>query len=547
MTPKRAINLARVSTPQQAKLYSLDYQLQQMRQYDEDMGLVIVAEFRDDVSGRKLERDGLENACQMLEQNEADVLVTWKFDRLHRNYVNSVLLRDRIRRAGKEIHYAQSRTVSGRTARERLPEDLQFIMAEIDADDIADRTNTGKRNKIEQGNKWLGLNRPPFGYVKEGRGKEGKLVIHPDYELIVQNIFTWYVYGDKAGVPLSVQEIADKLTALHIATPEDLLPKRRQKKRGFAEWASSSISKMLRDTTYSGVFYQYRYRRVNGRVEKVTDKSLWRGVPVPVIIGQELFDAAQTKLDGGRKYSPRATRFQYLVGRRIQCECGYTMRSSASHRIHGDKEYNYLRYICLGRDKFVVGNCDMPSLVAEQVDDRVWQYIKEEIANPTNLERKLREIQAGQQQANSGKQETLDRLYAHKSTIEAELERLAKLYGHPSMPTHITDKLIGEENHKLQLTLAEIRKTEDEVATPLTDDVVISLVAFSKNFHERLEAVGTTFVGRRTVIDGLDVRVVALRRGEEMWLRITSILRPEGQELPLKSSPTDSTIFACCR
>jgi len=132
MSPaKRAVNLARVSTPQQAKLYSLDYQLEQERAYDAEVGLVVVAEFKDDVTGRKMERDGLESACQLLERNEADVLVTWKFDRLHRNYVNWVLLRDRIRKAGKEIHYAQSKQVSGKTARERLPEDIQYIMAEI--------------------------------------------------------------------------------------------------------------------------------------------------------------------------------------------------------------------------------------------------------------------------------------------------------------------------------------------------------------------------------------------------------------------------------
>src|SRR5690242_2856535 len=171
MSPKRAINRARVSTPHQAKLYSLDYQLDQERMYANDMGMAVVAEFKDDVSGRKLERDGLEEACRMLEADQADVLVTWKFDRLHRNYVNSVLLRERIRKAGKEIHYAQTRQISGKTARERLPEDLQFIMAEIDADDIAERTTIGKRNKIEKGGKWLGLNRPPFGYRKIGRGK----------------------------------------------------------------------------------------------------------------------------------------------------------------------------------------------------------------------------------------------------------------------------------------------------------------------------------------------------------------------------------------
>src|SRR6266508_1782754 len=112
----------------------------------------------------------------MLERDEADILVTWKFDRLHRNYVNSVLLRERIRKAGKEIHYAQSRTISGKTARERLPEDLQFIMDEIDADDIIERIQSGKRNKIKAG-KWVELNKAPYGYNEVGRGRDVSLVI----------------------------------------------------------------------------------------------------------------------------------------------------------------------------------------------------------------------------------------------------------------------------------------------------------------------------------------------------------------------------------
>ncbi len=99
--------------PRQAELYSLDFQLAQEQTYAEETGLIVVAVMKDDQSGRKMDRDLLEEACRMLEADEADVLVTWKFDRLHRNYVNSVILRDRIRKAGKEIHYAQTRQVSG--------------------------------------------------------------------------------------------------------------------------------------------------------------------------------------------------------------------------------------------------------------------------------------------------------------------------------------------------------------------------------------------------------------------------------------------------
>jgi hypothetical protein len=42
---KRAINLARVSTPRQAELYSLDYQLEQERASDAEMGFTVVPDY----------------------------------------------------------------------------------------------------------------------------------------------------------------------------------------------------------------------------------------------------------------------------------------------------------------------------------------------------------------------------------------------------------------------------------------------------------------------------------------------------------------------
>jgi DNA invertase Pin-like site-specific DNA recombinase len=365
MSPKRAINLARVSTPAQTKLYSLDFQLEQMRLYDNEASLTIVAEFKDDTSGRKLERDGLEEACQMLERDEADVLVTWNFHRLHRNYVNSVLLRERIRRAGKEIHYAQSRTISGKTARERLPEDLQFIMAEIDADEIAFRTGEGKRSKAEKGRKWIGLNRPPYGYVSTGRGRNVELMLDewdalkdPEQApilldqinkglipatlipilqegrataIVVLLIFIWYVYGVEGEAPLSTLQIARKLTSHTIPTPQDRIPNRAHlKKRGYAEWSRGYINAMIRNTAYMGVFYQFQNKKIGGRSVFNKNKDEWIGVPIPIIVGETLFDAAQKKMDRGRELAPRNARFEYLVSRRISCECGYKIRVLSS-------------------------------------------------------------------------------------------------------------------------------------------------------------------------------------------------------------------------
>lgn len=542
MTGKRAINLARVSTKEQGKLYSLDFQIAQMREYCEDVGLTVVAEFKDDASGRKLERDGLELACQMLEQNEADVLVTYKFDRLHRNYVNSVLLRDRIRKAGKTIHYAQTRTISGKTARERLPEDLQFIMAEIDADTIRENTTGGKLRKAQAG-KWIGTNKPPYGYAKLGAGKTAELIIHEDEARIVRDIFSWYAYEG-----LSTLDIAERLTTLGIPTPsENNVRTQTTKKRGHAEWARSSVHKIIRQTAYVGAFVQFKYKRINGQVRLNPNKDEWIIVACPPIVDADTFTHATHKMDSGKKYSDRGAKFDYLVGRRIACTCGYKMRSASTGKAYLSKKniienYAYHFYRCPATLKGTqtMHRCSMPPLYVEMVDSRVWEWVKSDIANPRVLERKLREIQNDQGEGSKGKVAQLETLRSHKATIEDELRRLAGLVL-KGMPQRVIEDMVAEQGAKLAKVDEEIARLEAEVATPLTNDTIDSLLLFSMDIQQRLEGLNDDFQGRRVVIESLDVNVTAFRRNDAVWLRLTSLLRPKGEELPLSRTENTSS------
>ena len=76
----------------------------------------------------------------------------------------------------------------------------------------------------------------------------------------------------------------------------------------------------------------------------------------------------------------------------------------------------------------------MPKVRVSEVDDQVWTRIKEDIASPEVLERKLREIQDGQSAVHSDRQAVLDTLYTHKAEIEDELSRLGTLYAKQGMP-----------------------------------------------------------------------------------------------------------------
>jgi site-specific DNA recombinase len=583
MSPQnRAVLYARVSTPRQAELYSLDYQIQQEQSYTSEAGLRVVAEFKDDQSGRRMERDGLEEACQMLERDEADILVVWKFDRLHRHYVNSVLMRERIKKAGKQIHYAQSKIVSGKTARERLPEDLQFIMAEIDADDILERTNQGRANKIKSG-KWFGSNKPPYGYLKIGQRNTATFVIddyeHPDGKekteellarcalgevvpevlavvregkataVVVRWIYVWYARGYNNLAPFSSLEIADRLTELKIPTPQDLLPNRvHLKARGYAQWGRSNVHHLLRQPAYSGTFFHNRQKLVNGKHTRNYNMDEYLGVPVPRIVDEALYLAVQKKLDEGKLMSPRGAKYEALVGRRIKCECGFTLQSYPSYKKHTlkdgtERSYKNHRYTCPGRSRILNPShkCDMPTVDVEYIDEVVWQWLKEEIANPEILQRKLEEIQAEQQANVAGYQSTLDMLYEHRAQIEEELKQLGKLYT-TEMPKHIVEGLISEQSHKLQLTNAEIRKRESEKDDPITNDTITTLIGLSWQLSEHMAAIENDYDAKRVVVDNLDVRVELVRDNGEQKLRLRSILRPDIISRVLFNTPSTTIL-----
>ncbi len=573
---KRAILLARVSTPEQAKAdrTSLDFQEAHMRAYCADFNLNPLKVIREDQSGRTMHRDGLEEALDMLERDEADVLVTYKIARLSRNFVDSVVLRDKLRRMGKELHYSELRTKSGSTAKERLPEDVLAILAEIEADEIAERADMGRKGKVAK-QKWLGIGRSPYGYKRVGHGRSSTMIIDewaaledpqprdvllsrieagevvPDVlaalregkatAVVIRCAFVWYVHGDGESGPMSIKKIVQKLTDLGIPTPTDMLPHYSavHKKQGYAVWHRMTVQRFLRNRGYAGSYEHFKHQTIDGRTY-MRPKEEWKAIPIPALISEDLWAAVQRKMDIGRAMSPRGATYEYLVARRIQCECGYLLRASTSasgtrrKTDGGRSRFSYYR--CRGRrGDQNVRPCDMPTLASKKIDARIWEWVKTDLGDPVVLERKLREIQEQQQEATGGQQEALRALTEHSVQIEGEMERIGRQYGRGVTPEHILDKLMLEQRTLLEKLEQEITKKQREIETPLSDETIASLVAFSEDFGSRLGTLEKTFEGRRRVIEGLDVRVQVLRRTGQIFLKARSLLCPDGMVLLVDS------------
>src|SRR5581483_163243 len=189
---KRAILYARVSTDEQAeKGYSLQTQIDAMREYAAQNGMTIVRELCDDYSGAKLDRPALDTLRALLERKEADAVIVYAADRLSRNLAHLLILREEFNRAGIELHY-MNRGKSENTAESRLMENVEGVIAEYEREKIKERTRRGKLAKAKAG-KWVGAGFVPYGFRKVGVKQDSRLEIDEQEARIVRRIFDMYV------------------------------------------------------------------------------------------------------------------------------------------------------------------------------------------------------------------------------------------------------------------------------------------------------------------------------------------------------------------
>ena len=99
---------ARVSTNRQALTQSIEQQLDRLRHYAADQDWPIKEEyiFRDDgQSGATLSRPGLDRLRDRVRAAEVDRIVLTSPDRLARNYVHQMVLREELERFGCQLQF----------------------------------------------------------------------------------------------------------------------------------------------------------------------------------------------------------------------------------------------------------------------------------------------------------------------------------------------------------------------------------------------------------------------------------------------------------
>lgn len=235
----KAAGYIRVSSDEQAKHgYGLEAQERSIRAFAESQGyeLEIVAS-DPGISGatRPADRKGFARLLELAGDGSISVLLVWKFDRLARQIVYSVVTANELSERGVAVR-SVTEPIDTATPMGRTIFAVLAGMAEQERHAITERTWGGRRQKASGGGFASGA--APYGY----RIKDGDLVIDESEAAIVRRIFALHGEG------VAYAEIARRLNAEGLQT------------RRARPWRHGGVAYIVDNPKYRGaVEYLFRW------------------------------------------------------------------------------------------------------------------------------------------------------------------------------------------------------------------------------------------------------------------------------------------------
>ena len=439
MTGIRAAFYARVSSEQQAVAHTIESQISALTERARSDGAPVPPErqFVDDgISGATLVRPALDRLRDLAAVGAIDRIYDHSPDRLARNYAYQVLLLDEWRRANVELVFLNRPL--GQSPEDDLLLQMQGIIAEYERAKFMERSRRGKRHAAQSGSLNV-MSGAPFGYryisIREGGG-QARFEPNAEQARIVQQIFSW-IGRDRC----SLHEVCRRLQKAGALTAS-----------GRRVWSRQAVWHILQNPAYIGQA-AYGKTRMMPRTRKTRprpprgrpaeprrsntpvaiDSKEWVFVPVPPLVNERLFRAAQQQLEENRARVRlgRRTLGHLLQGLACCAICRYAYYGKTTRERgpeHSLKDYRYYR--CSGTDGYRFGGeriCTNRQIQAEFLEAAVWREICDLLRNPEKLERDFKESNnavASLQTAGALKAQRLKQQHALERLIDSFTEGL---------------------------------------------------------------------------------------------------------------------------
>ncbi|MFP4197323.1 MAG: recombinase family protein [Methanomassiliicoccales archaeon] len=218
----------RVSTEDQAQEgFSIAAQRERLEAYCEAHGWNIVDFYYDNGhSGRSTRRPGYRR--MMEERDRWDTILVMKMDRIHRNSKNFMIMMEDLESWGKKFASMQE-SLDTSNALGRFVVDIIQRIAQLESEQIGERTYMGMREKAESGRAFLGFD-PPYGFAY----REGALHTIQEESEVVREIYDLYLSG------ITMDMVARRLNDRMLTT------------RKGNEWTVWSVRRILHNPVYAG-------------------------------------------------------------------------------------------------------------------------------------------------------------------------------------------------------------------------------------------------------------------------------------------------------
>jgi len=182
---QKAIGYVRVSTEDQAsKGISLDAQKAKIQGYADLYDFELV-DIKTDagISGKTLNRPAIQEVLSLCRAGDVDAVIVFKLDRLSRRTADILSLADTVFSKGKVSLHSISEKLDTRTAAGRFTLTILAALAQMEREQIGERTSAALQHKIAR-NEYIGGNRP-FGYTVQ---EDGSLEADSDEQAAVELI-----------------------------------------------------------------------------------------------------------------------------------------------------------------------------------------------------------------------------------------------------------------------------------------------------------------------------------------------------------------------
>lgn len=307
---KRAVIYVRTSSEQQGEKNSPAEQESDCRQFAEREGLIVVNVYRDieryrsrnkwvEPSGTRYDRPGLLAMLRDAGDDQFDVILAWREDRLYRGMRAMLLVLETIQQHGLSIMLANE-TFDPATA------PLKAWLAQMELENIKERMTMGVKARLKAGKANSGQDR--YGYRRNGEVIE----VVPEEARWVRQIFAWFIEG------LNKKQIRKRLIAANA-------PQKEATRERKVIWSHQSIEGILMgaEAYATGIKVQ---RREGDAFE----------IPVEPLIDMETYEKFLQVRRKPVKHSVPGLKKYYLAPGLLHCACGqrWQQRGATSHYRH---------------------------------------------------------------------------------------------------------------------------------------------------------------------------------------------------------------------